>query len=110
MRALLLISILSVSVAGCASLRQANGSLNVVALITDAQWGLMAACSQNWVPPDGCTFGADALTTAAAIAAKNQPGTRLAVRQALIDAEAKLASDARVRPYLDWLIVALAIP
>lgn len=107
MRRLALAGVLLLSL-GCASLRQANGSLNIVGLITDAQWGLLAACAQQWVPPDGCTFGTDALTTASAIAAKNAPGTQAAVRQSLLDAEAKLPPESRVRPYLNWLLVALA--
>jgi hypothetical protein len=109
MKRLILALVLSTTV-GCASLRQANGSLNIVALVTDAQWSLLAACSQQWVPPDGCLFGQDALTAAAAIAAKNQPGALLAVRQSLSDALAKLPAEARVRPYLAWLVTALAVP
>jgi hypothetical protein len=105
-----LIVLLAALAVGCASLRQANGNLNVIQLITDAQWGLYSACVAQWVPPDGCTFGSDALTLAATIAAKNQPGAQAAVRQSLLDAEAKLPADSRVRPYLDWLIVALATP
>ncbi len=95
---------------GCASARQANGNLNLVTLLTNAQWGLLAACAQQWVPPEGCLFGQDALTMAIAIAAKNAPGAQVAVRQSLMDAEQKLPADSRVRPYLDWVIVALAGP
>lgn len=91
----------------CATLRHADGTLNVPILLADAQWGLTEACSVEWVALDACTFGMDVLTAAQDIAASNLRGTEAAVRQSLVDAEAKLAPDSRLRPYLDAVIVLL---
>ena len=91
----------------CASLRKADGSLNVPLILSDAQWGIAEACSQQWLPADACAFAGDALNTAQAIAAKNLPGAEKAVRQSLVDAEAKLPATSRLRPYLDAIIVLL---
>ncbi len=97
-----------VATTGCASLRQANGSLNYLALISDAQWGVLAACSQQWLNAESCTYATDALTLASTIVSRNQPGAVLAARQSLIDAEAKLPVDSRIRPFIDWLIRSMA--
>ncbi len=105
MRYLILLAL--VGSLGCATLRQSNGSLNIPLILSDAQWGVSAACSQLWLTPDACTFATDALNVAQSIAVRNLTGGEKAVRQSLVDTEAKLPSDSRVRPYLDAVIALL---
>lgn len=90
---------------GCASLPHTpDGSLNVPILLTWAQDGLNVGCSDTWVPADACKFGTDALNTAQAIAAKNPPDIRAAVKQSLIDSLAKVPATSRVRVYIQWVV------
>lgn len=102
-----LLVVFAVALSGCASLRHADGTVNVPVVLADAQWGLAEACSVEWVPAVECTFGIDALTAAQAIAANDRPGFRAAVKQSLVDAEARLSADSRLRPYLDVAIALL---
>jgi hypothetical protein len=108
MKRILLVG-LCLSFVGCASLRQADGTLNVVQILDDGSWGLSAACSQLWVPADACVFGQDAIAVARDAAMKNRPMAVLAARQALLDAEAKLPASSRLRPYLDALVALLVV-
>jgi hypothetical protein len=94
---------------GCASLRNADGTLNVVQILDDGSWGLAAGCSQQWVPADACVFGQDAIAIARGAALRNRQTAVLAARQALVDAEGKIPADSRLRPYLDAIIVLLAV-
>ena len=91
----------------CATLRYADGSLNVPVLITDMQFSVTEACSVEWLPPEVCVLGLDILTTAQAVAAKNTAAAGVAARQSLVDAEGPLPADSRLRPYLDVLIALL---
>ena len=84
-----------------------NGTVNVPLLISDMQFSISAACSQLWLPPDACTFGTDALNIANAIAVRDPVSGGKAVRKSLVDSEAKLPADSRLRPYLDVLIALL---
>lgn len=108
MRRLALAAVLLTSL-GCASLRNADGTLNVVQILDDASWGLAAGCSQQWVPADACVFGQDAFALARGAALRNRQTAVLAARQALLDAEAKLPANSRLRPYLDSAIALLAV-
>lgn len=92
---------------GCATFRNADGSLNIVGILVDARWGLQEACDQRWVPSDDCIIGLDAFTVAEGIAAKNVPTTKAAVRQVLVDIEDKQPRTSRLRPYLDAVIALL---
>jgi hypothetical protein len=105
--ALALVVLVVLAASACASLRNADGSINVAVILSDARWGLSAACDQQWVPADACTIGLDAFATADAVVAKNLPRTASAVRQVLIDVEAKLPATSRLRPYLDGAILLL---
>lgn len=100
--------VVALTFSGCASLRYADGTLNVPMIISDARWGVLEACTVQWLQPDVCTITLDALTTADAVAAKNLPNTGAAVRQVLIDIVAKLSPTSRARPYLTAIIVILA--
>lgn len=95
---------LCVLCASCATLRHADGTLDVPAIIEDGRFGLLEACSVEWVPADACTFGLDAFSIAQA---SNLQDGEVAARRSLVDAESKLASDSRLRPYLDVVIVLL---
>jgi hypothetical protein len=97
------------ALSGCASLRNADGTINVVRILDDGSWGLSAACWQQWVPADACLFGQDAIAIARGAALRNRETAVLAARQALIDAEAKIPADSRLKPYLDAIIVLLVI-
>ncbi len=85
-----------------------GGSSKVAQILNDARWGLMAGCASTWVPPDACTIGFDALTLADGIVASHPGNTGPAVRQLLVDVEARLPVDSRLRPYLDAIIILLA--
>lgn len=102
--ALVLVALVS---SACATFRNNNGSVNVQGILSDARWGLTAACDVQWVPADACTIGLDALTTAGVIAENNPANSGRAVRQSLVDVEGLLPADSRLRPYLDAAIVLL---
>lgn len=105
----LVVVLLACALSACATLRHADGSLNVSVILSDAQWGIVEACSVEWLPADACTFGLDVVTAAEDIAASNLKGTAVAVRQLLVDSEAKLAPGSRLRPYLDAVIALLPV-
>jgi hypothetical protein len=92
---------------GCASLHNPNGSINVSQVLNDARWGVMEACDVQWLTATDCTFAVDAFTLADGIVAQNLIGSAVAVRQLLMDAEAKLPAASRLRPYLDAVIALL---
>ncbi len=98
---------LTLALSGCASL-QTNGHLDVMKILNDAQWGVLAACEAQWLQPSDCTLAQDALTIASDIVAKNVPMVGPAVKKALVDFEAGLPATSRVRAYLDAVIVLLA--
>lgn len=100
--------VLVLACAACATLRRPDGSLDVAKILNDARWGVLAACSQQWLSPTDCLLTEDALTTADGIVAKNLPMVGVAVRQLLIDVERPLPPTSRVRPYLDAIVVLLA--
>lgn len=93
----------------CASLRNPNGSVNYPLLIADMQFSITEACSVEWLPPTVCVLGMDILTSAQAAAAGNTHEAGVAARQSLVDAEAKLPTTSRLRPYLDVLIALLPL-
>jgi hypothetical protein len=90
---------------GCATLQ--TKPIDLQALLNDFQWSISAACSQEYLPVDVCTFGTDALLLARGFITKDIHASEVAVRQSLIDSELKLPSDSRLRPYLDVLIAIL---
>lgn len=106
---LLVVLVLACALTACATLHRTDGSLNVPVILSDAQWGLVEACSVEWLPADACTFGLDILTAAEDIAASNLKGSEVAVRQLLVDAETKLPPPSRLRPYLDAVIALLPV-
>ena|SRR5476651_937846 len=106
-RLLMIACFAAVSVTGCATLRNANGSLNVVGILSDASYGLDAACYAQWVPADDCTIGHDAINAATALAVKNLPGVSAAVKQSILDVETTLPASSRLRPYLDAIVLLL---
>jgi hypothetical protein len=91
----------------CASLHHPNGSLNYPLLITDMQFSVTEACSVEYLPPTLCVLGMDILIGAQAAASGNTHAAGVAARQSLVDAEAHLPPDSRLRPYLDVLIALL---
>ena len=102
-----LVVLFALSLSSCASLHTPSGSLNVPLLLTDMQFSIAEACSVQWLAPDVCVLGMDVMTTAQAVAAKNPSAAAVAVRKSLVDAEARLSADSRLRPYLDVLIALL---
>ncbi len=98
----------ALGLSACASLpRHPDGSLNVPVLLTWTQDGINVGCADQWLPADVCTFGTDAVRTAQAIAAKQPADIQAAVKASLLDSEAKLHADSRLRPYFDWVIAVL---
>ena len=95
---------LSILGSGCSL---GGGNHGIAQILNDARWGLMAACQTTWVPADDCAIGFDALTLADGIVASTPGNTKPAVRQLLIDTEAKLGASNRLRPYLDAVIALL---
>lgn len=106
MKSILLI-VLLVAGAACATLPPATGSLNVAQILNDARWGVMAACDAPYLSPDDCTLTEEALTVADGIVAQNLSRVGPSVRQLLVTVEARLPADSRVRPYLDAIITLL---
>lgn len=104
---LIALVLLGLVVSACATLRNADGSINVHQVISDARFGLESACDQLWVPADACRIGLNAFTTADAIVSKNLPESARSVRLILVEVEAKLSADNRLRPYLDGAILLL---
>ena len=89
--AMLLVGLLAVIVAycaGCASLKQPNGSLDVPKLLQWVQWGIDPACSSDVLPPTVCTFARDTINIATTVAVKDGDPSqkRAAVKQILVDA------------------------
>lgn len=107
MKALCLTIVLLLTGSACATLQRADGSVNYAVILNDGRWGLTAACETEWVLPAACTLGFDTLTVADALVATNKPGLGPAIRKTLVDAEAPLPTDSRLRPYLDAIIVLL---
>lgn len=91
-------------VGACATLRTSSGSVNWPVILTDAQFGIQAACSQNWLTSADCSIASDAITTTQAVIAKNPSNVKSAVHQTLTDVEATLPTTSKVRDYLDWVI------
>lgn len=100
----LLISSFLVLSLSCASLKTSNGSLNWSALISDAQFGVAAACDTGEIPSDDCKIVNDALMVASTIITKNPINSVASIKQTLTDVEARLSVSSSARPYLDWLI------
>ncbi len=107
MKVLLLVVLLVSS--ACASLKNPNGSINVAQILNDARWGIMAACSAEYLQPADCTLAEDSLTLADGIVAQNLGAVGPAVRQLLVTVEARLPADSRLRPYLDAIVALLVV-
>lgn len=91
-------------VTACATLRTSSGSVNWPVILTDAQFGISAACSQNWLDASDCSIATDAITTTQAVIAKEPTNIKASVHKTLVDVETKLSADSKVRAYLDWVI------
>src|SRR5437660_12873087 len=67
---------------------------------------LNEAHSQEWLNETEYTFATDAISTAQAFALSNmnKEDKKTAVVKDLVDAEAKIPSDSKIRPYFDWAI------
>jgi len=104
-RSRIFITLALITTLSCATLQ--TKPVDLQALLNDFQWSISAACSQEYLPVDVCTFGIDALLIARGVITKDIHASEVAVRQSLIDSEAKLPSDSKLRPYLDVLIAVL---
>ena len=96
----LLLAVIVAYCAGCASLKQPNGQLDVPKLLQWAQWGIDPACSSGVLPPTVCTFATDTLKIALAVDAKDPTAERAAVKKILLDAGAKKPE---LIPWWQWL-------
>ena len=97
-----------VALSACATLRTSTGSINVVGILSDAQYGLDAGCYTGWVAADDCTLGSDIIAAGQAISAQNKSGAEQAIKQSIVDAESRLSPTSRLRPYLDAIDALLA--
>ena len=93
------------SIVSCSSIQ--IKPLSLEALLNDFQWSISAACSQEYLTVDVCKFGEDALLLARGVITKDVHASEVAVRQSLLDSEAKLPVDSKLRPYLNVLIALL---
>ncbi len=93
---------------GCASLQHKTPAERAQIVLTDAEWGISAACSQEWLTPDVCTFGLDALRGARAAVSKDPMLAVAVATQTINDLEAKLSATSRLRIYLEAAKLALA--
>jgi hypothetical protein len=92
---------------GCATLRRPDGSINTAVVLSDMRYSVAEACAVEYLPPDACTFFNDALNVADGWVAQNIGNVGVAVRQTLVDWEAKLPPDSKLRPYFDVMIALL---
>ncbi len=92
-------------VIGCATFRTSDGKINWAVILADAQFGVSAACSQQWLNAADCAIATDGITLAQSIIAKLPPNAqKMAVHQTLIDIEVKLPAMSRVRDFWDYII------
>jgi len=109
MKRLSLCLVLLVSLSACATLHDryhfADGRWNVTQIVSDAGFGLQEGCQVGWVPADVCTLGNDTLAILNGFAAQQVPVP--AIRQALVDIEAKWPADSKLRAYFDWILLLL---
>lgn len=96
----------SLALGGCATLFH-GGKINTPQLLSDVRWGLMEACSVEWVPADACKLGLDTLTVADGVAAHNPSQAGAAVKRLISDVMDKLPADSRLRPYLAVIVLVL---
>ena len=97
---LLLVAVFAVS---CASLKTADGTLNIPELLRYADYGIAADCAlgSSTLAADICTFGTDGIATARAAYDRNPATGAAAVKQTLVDLEAR---HPKVKPYTHWLV------
>lgn len=80
----------------------------VVVVLTDAKWGLLAGCSQEWVPASDCQIATDGLDTAILVAQQSSgKEVKVAVVKVLTSTEAALPGTSRAFPYIHYLIAFL---
>lgn len=95
-----------VTLVNCATLRNANGSVNWPLILTDAQFGLNEVCSQQWLNAKECTIGTDIITGTQAVVAKNPTDIKGAVHKGFVDGEAQfnVTPDSKLDQVLRWVI------
>lgn len=91
----------------CAALHRPDGTVNTSVILADARWGVLQACDELWLSTEQCAFASNLLSLADSIAAPNLKGSEVAVRGLIVQWEAKLPVESRLRPYLDAVIALL---
>ena len=87
----------------CASLKTADGKLNVPVLLQDAGYGIELDCAigTDALAQNVCTFGRDGLAAAQAAYAKDPASGQAAVKQVLIDL---VGAEPQLGAYLTYVI------
>ncbi len=105
MRRFILALVATVSLVACTQPTRAQ----VITALTDAQWGLAAACGPlQWVPAVDCDVASKGLTTAIVVA-QQAPADQIksSVADVVSSVLTALPADSRARPYLTYLRVFL---
>jgi hypothetical protein len=104
MKTYVLVSLCLVLVS-CATLRRADHSINWPVILSDAQFGISAACSQEWLNATDCTIATDAITTTQAAIAKAPPSEiKGDVHVTLGAIVAKLPAGSKVTDFLLYVV------
>jgi hypothetical protein len=102
-RLICLLPLLFTLFAGC-HLSHPLTQAQVLTFISEAEFGVAAGCAAEWLEPPVCAVGHRVLNDAR-VAAENAPsGWQQAAKAVLVDEEARLSPDSKLRPYFDAVI------
>ncbi len=100
-----------VTLSGCALVTkiksQPTTSQQVLTILSDAQWGVSAAHDQLWLSDTDYTYAEQVLAGAVDAVSASGSGYAAVAKMALLDVEAALPADSRLRPYFDAAVILL---
>ncbi len=76
----------------------------VLAIISDARFGVAVGCQAEWLEPPVCATAQRVLSDAHVAAESAVNGWQAAAKAVLVNEENNLPLDSKIRPYLDALI------
>jgi hypothetical protein len=79
----------------------------VLRIISDAGWGVEVGCVAEWLEPPVCDTARRVLADARTAAENAVNGWQAAAKAVLVNEEANLPADSKLRPYFDAVIALL---
>jgi hypothetical protein len=103
MKRLIYLPLLFTLFAGC-HLSHPLTQAQVLGAIIDARYGVDVGCYTEWLEPPVCAVAYRILDDAQTAAATATSGWQAAAKAVLVDEEARLSADSKLRPYFDAVI------